>query len=221
MVSANAAYGADALRVDAQGNVGIGTDTPDADLDVESDGPRLFLSNSGTAGGGWDIGVNGNTGRLTFRDIGGGSVIPFKFDPGAVGNLLTIGVRGADKVEVNGDLNVTGDLTVEGSFPTPDYVFAPGYRIDSIEDHAAAMWTNHHLPGVGPGRINAQGQAVINLANRSQGVLLELELAHVYIDQLQTQLRELSAEKSELEKTVGRIVEELDVRLARLEADQP
>jgi hypothetical protein len=70
-------------------------------------------------------------------------------------------------------------------------VFEPDFALESIEEHADYMWANKHLPAVGKGEYTEDGLAIINLTERSQAVLEELEKAHIYIDQLNTRLGEL------------------------------
>ena len=48
-------------------------------------------------------------------------------------------------------LDVNGSIFQRGSQLHADYVFAPGYDLESIAEHAAEMWRDHHLPAV-PGR---------------------------------------------------------------------
>ncbi len=169
------------------GHLGVGTQIPLDKLHVLGGNLRIeqigadnhatlnFVANGNT----WEIKNNKDTGRLTFFAPGGGATTAsFKFDRQAQENLFRVGVLGGDTVDINGDLVVTGTLS------NPDYVFEPEYSLESIQDHAAYMWQHHHLPAVGAGQINAQGHAMVNVATRSQGMLEELEKAHIYIEQL-------------------------------------
>ena len=81
---------------------------------------------------------------------------------------------------------------------TPDYVFESDYPLKGIEEHAQEMWENKSLPFVGAGVIGKDGKAVINIGQRTQGVLEELEIAHIYIEQLNARL--LVLEKALAEK---------------------
>jgi hypothetical protein len=115
------------------------------------------------------------------------------------------------------ELNIgpTGDVTILGNCADGngagggtdgcDFVFDPAYKLDSIEDHAAAMWDKSHLPAVGP---TPEGQRIpLNLPGRLFGMLNELEKAHIYIDQLNERLKDKESE-----------MESMRERLARLEA---
>ena len=181
------------LYINTDGNVGLGTASPDAELDIEADGPIIRYTNIGTGGGGWEVYINEITGRFNFRDITTQN-IPFKIEPGANTNLMMLGRNAADRVDINGFLFING---VNNS--TPDYVFSADFGLESIEDHARYMWENKHLPAVGPAAVDQEGLAVIDVANRSQGVLEELEIAHIYIEQLHESIKALELRIIELE----------------------
>ena len=70
------------------------------------------------------------------------------------------------------------------------------------------MWENSYLPAIGP---TPEGKTIsLNVQKRHFGVLNELEKAHIYIDQLNENLKKLKDKASQ--------VDELSERLARLEA---
>lgn len=62
-----------------------------------------------------------------------------------------------------------------------DYVFAPDYKIESIEEHAAFMRTEQHLRGVPKGVQDERGNDVVEYGSLFRGLLEELEKAHIYI----------------------------------------
>jgi hypothetical protein len=196
------------IFIDVDGDVGVGTSSPDQELDIESNAdPAFRLSNSAAAGGSWDVFMNSNTGRFNIRDNGTND-IPFKLDPGADNNLLQLGVNASGQVDINGDLVVSGTIT-------PDYVFEPDYQLESIEDHAEYMWTNKHLPAVGAATLRPDGSHAVNVGARSQSMLEELEKAHIYIEQLHATIKEL--QNDQLKATAA--VEELQNRLEKLERE--
>lgn len=83
---------ANALIVDAQGDVGIGTSTPVLELHInDGDTPTMRLQQDGSSGFGsqtWD--VAGNETNFFVRDVTNGSELPFKIFPGADDNSLVI-----------------------------------------------------------------------------------------------------------------------------------
>jgi hypothetical protein len=81
-----------ALYVDSQGDVGLGTSTPVVELHVVSgDTPTLRLEQNGSSGFGpqtWD--VAGNETSFFVRDATNGSTLPFRIRPGAASQSLVI-----------------------------------------------------------------------------------------------------------------------------------
>jgi hypothetical protein len=204
------------IFIDVDGDVGMGSSSPDQELDIESNAdPAFRLSNTGSAGGSWDVFMNSNTGRFNIRDNDTND-IPFKLDPGADNNLIQLGVNASDRVDINGDLVVSGTIT-------PDFVFEADYQLESIEDHAEYMWTNKHLPAVGAAIVRPDGSHAVNVGVRSQGVLEELEKAHIYIEQLHGTIKELQTEQRRAQAREAQIDElqttvmKLQNRLDRLE----
>ncbi|MEM7586977.1 MAG: hypothetical protein AAF560_26535 [Acidobacteriota bacterium] len=282
----------------ATANVGIGTETPDEELDIEGDGPGLRFTNTGPAGGGWRMIMNGNTGRLVLSDDLTGARNPIKVGMGAVDNLLRVGIdtlgamatdtvsigstttgdanlqvqgsalidssvgigtispaaelhvqtTGTDHADLyleaggqiwdlrsngvnsvftiknitsntnpfkvqpdapsnalvvdahgigintahpSGALDVFGAIYQRGAQLHADYVFEPDYELESIADHAAFMWANKHLPAVPPRRVDENGLEVLEVGAHRQGMLEELETAHIYIEQLHRELEAL------------------------------
>jgi len=72
-------------------------------------------------------------------------------------------------------------------------VFEPDFDLESIEEHAAAMWSAGFLPAIGSTVPNEP----INLTEKMGGVLNELEKAHIYIEQLH---QELAQQKEQLQR---------------------
>ncbi len=188
------------------GDVGIGTAAPGANLVIDSGAADTTLHISNTSAQ-WELKSKASTGRLNFKNLTVGGV-PFKLGPNSVNGLLSVGTAAADMVEVRGDLDVTGTLTTGG--PTCgggcDAVFGADYDLPSIEEHAAQMFANSYLPEVGP----TVPKAAINVSERMGTMLNELEKAHIYIAQIQAEKRDMQAEF--LEK-----FDQQESRLAKLE----
>ena len=150
--------------------------------------------------------VNGNTGS-----------VPFKIDGAAVHNLLRVGLVSNDTVEINGNLVISGMCTSQGADCASDYVFSPGYRLESIEEHAASMWNNSYLPAVGPTPDNdgKGGTMRMNVLQKTAGMLNELEKSHIYIDQLNERLKQKAAAIEQLDA----IVEDKATQLAQVQSE--
>ena len=85
-----------ALRVDAQGDVGIGISTPVVELHIaDGDTPTLRLEQNGSSGftpQTWD--VAGNETNFFVRDVTNGSTLPFRIRPGAPTSAIDINANG-------------------------------------------------------------------------------------------------------------------------------
>ncbi|MDD4900931.1 MAG: hypothetical protein PHS62_02340 [Patescibacteria group bacterium] len=92
-----------------------------------------------------------------------------------------------------GKLDVNGAIYQRGASLHADYVFEPGYSLESIDEHADFMWLNKHLRAVPVGVKDENGQDIVNWGERERGVLEELEKAHVYIQQLNERIKVLEA----------------------------
>jgi len=202
--------GDDIFTILGNGNMGLGTATPAGNLDINSGGAvdtTLLLSNTVAQ---WELKSKATTGRLNFKNLIAGGV-PFKLGPTAVNALLSVGTATDDLVEVRGDLDVTGILTTGG--PTCgggcDAVFDDDYDLPTIEEHAALMFANKHLPEVGP----TIPHAPINISEQYGRMLNELEKAHIYIAELNEEKRVTRA----LLATYKTEVDAVNARLAALE----
>jgi hypothetical protein len=179
--------------------VGIGVADPLFKLHIErSDGggAGFRVSTTGAvANFDWFFQQNAVTGAFLVTPFEGGAA-PLQVFPGPAGTIAsTLVIRGGN-VGVGtqspaGKLDVNGPILQRGGTVHPDYVFEPDYQLESIEQHAAYMWENKHLPAVGEGVYEADGTPVIEIGARSQGMLEELEKAHIYIEQLNQELRQL------------------------------
>jgi hypothetical protein len=100
----------------------------------------------------------------------------------------------------DGTLDVNGTIYQKGTLIHADYVFEDGFKIDSIEDHAEKMWQEKHLPGVPPREYDEEGREMVEIGRQRCGILEELEIAHIYIERLNSQVKELREEMAELRK---------------------
>ncbi len=158
------------LLIDGDGQIGLGAGTnPEALLHLQRGGagndglPRILFENN-DADERWVMDVNDAD---NFRiSVDGSGVQEFQIDD-------------SGNVTIEGTLVTGGGGTCD---PGPcDAVFDPSvYTVPSIEDHAALMWENQHLPAVGPTK---PGQPV-NVTLKLTRMLNELEHAHIYIEQL-------------------------------------
>ena len=125
--------------------------------------------------------------------MNGDSIVFRRAPSGAAGSV----VPWAEQLRIDSTgVRVTGDLHVTGACCGPDYVFDPSFKLASIEENAAYMWKNRHLPALQPAKTTADGRAEINVFAQSKGMLEELEKAHIYSQQLHQEIRTLKAQLS-------------------------
>ena len=138
----DAGAGANALRVDAQGDVGIGTATPVVELQIaDGDSPTLRLEQNGSSGftpQTWDLA--GNETNFFVRDVTNASKLPFRIRPGAPTNSIFI--------DTDGDVGL-GTASPDAKLNV--VAATGGGAVDSI-----------HLENSGPARIKITNTAITN-----------------------------------------------------------
>jgi len=83
-----------------------------------------------------------------------------------------------------------------------DYVFEPGYKLESIEEHAAAMVSEKHLSGIPSPQTDEKGHIVVNYGSMMRGLLEELEKAHIYIARISDIVKKQQEALSEMSARV-------------------
>jgi len=107
------------------------------------------------------------------------------------------------KLEVVGSINITGDYLTNGiKAKTADFVFDKDYTLESIEEHAAFMWRNKHLPAV-KSQEQLKEQGVYSMSERREQILEELEKAHIYIEQLNNKIKKLEKQNKQKDQTIN------------------
>jgi hypothetical protein len=103
-------------------------------------------------------------------------------------------------------LSPVGDLTIQGSLTTaannyPDYVFEDGYGLISLEDLAAFIERENHLPNIASiSEIEAQG-GMVDMSALQMQLLQKIEELTLYTLQQQQTIEELQARLDALEGT--------------------
>ncbi|MFC1478753.1 hypothetical protein ACFL57_04770 [Candidatus Margulisiibacteriota bacterium] len=210
----------DLLTVDPSGNVGIGTTDPGAKLDVAdtSAGELLTLRNTdgnygihfmvNDAADSLGYGLAGLSGIRTasnehFAIITGGTPVP-RLIVEDTGNV------GIGTVAPSTELEVIGTVSANAYYADgapADYVFEADYDLKSIEEQAAFMWANKHLPAL-KGTEELGGK--INIAERLEQAVEELEKAHVYIEQMNKSDIELKAENISIKAEIAELKAEIE-----------
>jgi hypothetical protein len=214
------------IDISASGNVGIGTASPGTALHVFGDSASDKFAAFGPSASGSSGGDGLNIGYAGASFPAGQSFVNAHSATAGAGKFRVM-VNADTKIIVQNDGNVgigtttpLGKLDVNGSIFQrgvqlfADYVFEPSYALESIEDHAAFMWNNRHLPAVGARKVDEQGREIVEIGARMRGLLEELEKAHIYISTLNSKVTERDEQLAKLERQNA----ELSERLARIEA---
>ncbi len=80
-----------------------------------------------------------------------------------------------------------------------DYVFEPGYALESIDEHSEFMWQNKHLAAIPKAKVDDNGQEIVDIGAHRKGIVEELEKAHIYIEQLHKRIKALEDKLGKLE----------------------
>ena len=169
----NAGAPSSSFAIGSDGNVGIGTNSPDAPLEVNDNETFSYF-------------------RITAENASVNQSVDITFTEGPLGTgEMRYNIVDGDGPEMR--LNADGDMVLDGTLTTGgptcdtgcDAVFDAGFPRLSVTDHAALMWENGHLPAVGPTLPGAP----MNVSEKVGAMLNELEHAHIYIEQLHDEAR--------------------------------
>lgn len=166
------------IDIAATGNVGLGTGSPADTLHIRrATGPVAIRLDSGSQPNPVRLNFNTNTNefRITYDGLG---INQFRLT--SAGNLI-----------------IPGSITTSGSCSVGcDRVFEPDFEIPSIEEQKDFMFSRKYLPAVGS---TLEGEPM-DLTRKVEGILHELEKAHIYISQLKSTQDQLMAEIERLRK---------------------
>jgi len=235
---------AQAMRVDANGNVGIGTLNPTEAVDVErtAAASRFQLTSytdtgneaaqfiqrrtRGTADVPTAIMSGDNLGLFSFRGYNGSGITGTKagitvkatenWTPTANGTRLLFQTTANGTTSLNTVMEITQDgmVKINGStLNVPDYVFEDDYPLMPLDDLAAYVKTNRHLPGVAAaddvktGGLDLAGSQMTMLKKVEELTLYTLEQhdALKQIDILKAENARLKAQYAALQKKVEKV----------------
>ena len=187
----------DSIYVAANGDVGIGTDGPGADLEVRETAagnqlllylrangiPQMVLQNDDAAvNQAWRLDVNG-AGDFRWVDASGGVTAMVLED--ATGNAL-----------FNGTITVnTGNLP---STTYPDYVFEDGYDLMPLSDLAEFIEAEGHLPRI-PSYEEVKETGGLNMTEMQLKLLEKIEELTLYTLSQQEQIEQQQAAMAEMQ----------------------
>jgi hypothetical protein len=194
ILTAGVATAQDALHVDDTGEVGIGTNAPEAPLhiittaapnntvlQIENTGPARLRIRNNANGVAWNLGHVSPAGTgFVFSDVGD-SVSEFLLD-------------------VNGNLTISGTLTAGNPAQNfPDYVFEDDYKLMSLEELGKYVRENRHLPNI-PSASEVAAEGKLNISEFQYRLLEKIEELTLYTLQQQQNIEELRAQITELKK---------------------
>ncbi len=197
-----------ALNIAGDGDIGIGTTSPDASLHVNysgtDDGVHVEGSSSSTLN---LLSLENAAGRPRFEIINGS--VPsnggiWNFDVLNSGDFAFIKFSGPTFTFAgNGNLTIDGDFfsnTCSGSPCAPDYVFEDDYDLLSLDELESFITENKHLPNV-PSAEELAGP--VNLSKMQMTLLEKIEELTLYTLEQQDTI-------SRQEELLGALQERLD-----------
>lgn len=120
-----------------------------------------------------------------------------------------------DMLEVNGNIRITNGNLIDAKTIISDKVLNDGYQLETIEEHAAFMWKEKHLPAVTSAEeINKKNG--YDMSERREQILEEVEKAHIYIHQLNERVKELESRDKIREELIKQLEEEINRLKKRL-----
>ncbi len=216
------------VRGDAlvSGDLGVGTDTPDAPLHVLRTG--LGTPVDPTAPAGLLVETSGTTaprGLLTLRNQGQvffaleDTTITAGSDTGRQWNFQNLGGEfrittapgGGSDIEMR--LTPQGDMTIEGNYfassgtqlNVPDYVFSKDYDLKPLSEVQAFIDKHSHLPDVpSASQINAEG---LNMTDMQMRLLKKVEELTLYTLAQEARLDEVATLRAQNAALMARLVQ--------------
>lgn len=191
------------------GSLGVGTATPVERLDVKggiraSDGMNGVVTMYGDyLGVRMVIGkLNGGTRDFRIEDASNGE----SFRVTSAGNVGIGTTTPASKLDVNGNVNVTGSLTVASvktnswTINTPDYVFEKDYRLASLDHVEKYVKEQKHLPEI-PSAEEMKKKGM-DLAEMNLRLLKKVEELTLYSIQQEKRMRQQERELSVIKRAL-------------------
>jgi hypothetical protein len=166
-----------------------------------------FTDEGGTTAANFSVDNAGNTFRLNAISSHPVVILTESAERVRVTSAGSVGIgtnAPSSRLHVNGgDIRVSGGSFIDDgtTLNVPDYVFEPGYRLMPIEELAAFVRTEKHLPNV-PNRDEVKAKGV-NLSQFGMQLLEKVEELTLYTVAQEDQLSELRAQNAELQQRLA------------------
>lgn len=190
----------DALYITAGGEVGIGTASPDPLTDLHISRPDVVLALvESTDNGPVQIRMQSDSANRRFLALNGSGVVESQIIFGDDGAITFTGQTVSEtvlSVSSSGDVTAAGDI-FSASCPSPapclpDYVFEPDYDLLPIDELAAFVSENRHLPNV-PSENELRAAGKLNVSRFQMTLLEKIEELTLYTLHQQELIEELQA----------------------------
>lgn len=231
--------GTERMRIDLNGNVGIGTTNPSKKLDIYSNSATAIkISTVDPSSYTTEIHLGGSTdftksaiisapnaagwyrqdlffclangNNTSSVGISDAAMVIKSYNSGQFGNVGIGTATPDEKLTVNGKIHAK-EVRVDLDFPAPDYVFANDYQLKSLQEVEAYIKQNSHLPEIPSAKeIEKKG---LMLAEMNMALLKKIEELTLYMIE-----QEKKTEKLNL-YIIGqnKIISEQNKRLDKLE----
>lgn len=192
------------FKINANGNVGIGTMSPSSKLEIKGD---LKLNDATSAHKGIirfgldDVIIENSPDGNNYNDI------QFKNWNGAAGYTNTLRLKGNGNVGIGTTTNIDAKLTVAGDIHSrevkvtinagADFVFAENYQLKPLAEIEDFIAKNNHLPEIAPAKEMEEkglelGKMDIKLLQKIEELTLYLIEQNKKIEVLEAKILELS-----------------------------
>lgn len=197
----------ESLVIGANNDVGVGGDTtPEASLHVKRTNgtARVYIQEASATPGVRELLKMSNNGGsyITIENTAVSGSWYFTHENSAPNRFLITHSDGGVQfaLDRSGNVTLAGDITTTGSVCGSgcDRVFDADYPLPTITQQAQMMFSDRHLPNVGP----TDEEGPFNVTQKVAGMLNELEKAHIYIAQLNDRLSEQDREMAALRAKV-------------------
>ncbi len=198
------------IFIDVDGDVGIGTSSPDASLNVKrSDGTAQMRIEE----------TSGTTVDRTLQRLVNNGGVSFVLEDTSANTWEILGKAGLNfsragsgavemAMDLNGNVTITGSINTTDCSPcVSDYVFEPDYELMPLEDLAAFVQKEKHLPNV-PSQGDVDRAGKLNMTEMQMKMLEKIEELALYTIEQQSSI-----------KAHEETVKLLQERLAELEKD--